>query len=376
MKISLVQNKKANNHTMSTKVLVCISGGIDSSLSTLLLKEQGYEVVAATFRVYDSIQESCMDKMKGCCSIETIAEAKYFAEKQGIEHHILDYRDYFEKTVIQNFISEYMQGHTPNPCVQCNAHIKWGKVLEFADSIHCQFIATGHYARVNDKNNRFALAKGRDEHKDQSYFLWMLTQQQLSRTIFPLGELTKDQVKQMALQRGYVKLAEKRESQEICFVPNNDYRDFLNHHTEQTKQEIRKGNFVTADGKIVGQHNGIAFYTIGQRKGLGVALGEPYYIVEIRKETNEIVLGKYEQLETKSFNVGHLNMISIPEFIDGMEVQVKVRYRTPAIKAKVFILNEKTVRLEAIDKIYAVTPGQSAVFYNNDEVLAGGIIVQ
>lgn len=360
---------------MNTRILVCVSGGIDSSLATLLLKEQGYEVVAATFRVYDSIQQSCLDKMKGCCSIETIAEAKYFAEQHGIEHYILDYRKHFENTVIQNFVNEYMHGHTPNPCVRCNAEIKWGKVLEFANSLNCQYIATGHYAKVGFQNNRFTLAKGKDIHKDQSYFLWMLTQEQLSRTIFPLGDYTKEQVKSMAAQRGYNTLLQKRESQEICFVPNNDYRTFLNEHVNLKNKHIKKGNFVTTEGKIVGQHNGIAFYTIGQRKGLGVALGEPYYIVNIRTKSNEIVLGKYEELEKKSFLVNQINMISIPQFVDGMNVQVKVRYRTTAIQAKVFYEDEHTIRVEAMDKIYAVTPGQSAVFYHQDQVLAGGIII-
>lgn len=359
---------------MSTKVLVCISGGIDSSLSTLLLKEQGYALVAATFRVYDSIQQSCLDKMKGCCNIETIAEAKYFAEQQGLEHHILDYRDYFSTSVIHNFVEEYLSGRTPNPCVNCNSEIKWGKVLEFAKSIGCDYVATGHYARVYSKNNRFALAKGKDSLKDQTYFLWKLNQDQLSKTIFPLGELTKEQVRKMAAERGFTKLAEKRESQEICFVPNNDYRLFLSENVPEINKIQKKGNFITTEGKIVGQHNGIAFYTIGQRKGLGVALGEPFYIVDIRKESNEIVLGRYEELKKKSFVVTQLNMVALAYFNEGMELTVKIRYRTKEIKAKVYSKSENTVEVVPLENVYAVTPGQSAVFYSGDEVLAGGII--
>ena len=360
---------------MSTKVLVCVSGGIDSSLSTLLLKEQGFDIIAATFRVYDSIQQSCLDKMKGCCSIETIAEAKYFAEQQGIEHYILDYRQYFADTVINNFINQYIDGKTPNPCVLCNAEIKWGKVLEFAHANGCQYIATGHYARVYKKNNRYVLAKGKDMLKDQSYFLWMLTQEQLAKTIFPLGELTKEQVRALVKESGFVKLAEKRESQEICFVPNNDYRTFLKERICEIQNKVKKGNFITTDGKIVGQHQGVAFYTVGQRKGLGIALGEPYYIVEIRKESNEIILGKYNELSKKSFKVAQLNMVAIDDFIDEMEVEVKVRYRTQPIKAKVFHLDHGVINVEPLEQVFAVTPGQSAVFYLNDEVLAGGIIV-
>jgi len=360
---------------MSTKVLVCVSGGIDSSLSTLLLKEQGFDIVAATFRVYDSIQQSCIEKMKGCCSIETIAEAKCFAEQQGIEHYILDYREYFAHTVINNFINQYIEGKTPNPCVLCNAEIKWGKVLDFALEKGCQYVATGHYARVYKKNNRYVLAKGKDELKDQSYFLWMLTQDQLAKTIFPLGELTKEQVRSMAKEKGFIKLAEKRESQEICFVPNNDYRSFLKERMSEIQNKVKKGNFITTEGKIVGQHQGIAFYTVGQRKGLGIALGEPYYIVEIRKDTNEIVLGKYEELQKKSFYVAQINMVAIDSFTDDMEVEVKIRYRTKPIRAKVYNTHNGQIMVKSIEPIYAVTPGQSAVFYKNEEVLAGGIIV-
>lgn len=359
---------------MNTKILVCISGGIDSSLSTLLLKEQGYDIVAATFRVYDGGQPYTSYNMKRYTDSETITEAKHFAQQIGIEHYILDYREYFANTIIDYFVKEYMQGRTPNPCVNCNYEIKWGKVLEFAESIGCDYIATGHYARVYKKNNRFVLAKGIDTTKDQSYFLWKLNQEQLSKTLFPLGDLTKQQVRKMAADRGFVKLSKKNESQEICFVPNNDYRSFLQSYVSDINKFQKKGNVITTDGKIVGQHNGIAFYTIGQRKGLGIALGQPYYIFDIKKQTNEIVIGKYNELEKKSFIVENLNMIALEHFVDGMEVYVKIRYRTKEFKAKVYNLSKNSVKVVPFDKVYAVTPGQSAVFYLHDEVLAGGII--
>ncbi|MCX7861998.1 MAG: tRNA 2-thiouridine(34) synthase MnmA [Bacteroidales bacterium] len=357
----------------TTKVLVCLSGGIDSSLTCLLLKEQGYEVIAATFRVYDTIQQGCLEKLKGCCSIETIAEAKSFAQSYNIPHHILDYREYFKDTVIQNFIYEYTHARTPNPCVICNYEIKWGKVLEFAQSLGCEYIATGHYAKVYQKHQRYILAKGNDILKDQSYFLWMLNQEQLSKTLFPLGNYTKEQVKTLALQKGLPYLVKKKESQEICFIPNNDYRSFLTIQFNHSNLQ-KEGNFVSTDGKILGKHKGIAYYTIGQRKGLGIALGTPYYIKEIRYHTNEIVLSTYEELAAKEFIIDNINYISIENFDDESIFDVKVRYRTTPFKAKLYHHDNNSVRVVPIDTVYAVTPGQSAVFYQSDEVMLGGLI--
>ncbi len=358
------------------KVLVSLSGGIDSSLSCILLKEQGYKVVAATFRVYDSIQQGCLEKMKGCCSIESIAEARNFAINNGMEHHILDYRDFFKQTVINNFIGEYTHARTPNPCVLCNYEIKWGKVLQFAQSIGCHYIATGHYARVYSKNNRMILARSIDQQKDQTYFLWMLTQQHLSKTLFPLGNFTKQQVRELALQKGFKELFKKKESQEICFIPDGDYRRFLKSQPSSHNALSKEGNFVSTNGEVLGKHKGIAHYTIGQRKGLGIALGAPHYVKEIRYETNEIVLSTYEDLVTKEFLIERPNFVSIADFDDGLIVDAKVRYRTPPVKVRLYHQPNNTIRVVPQEKVYAVTPGQSAVFYLNDEVLLGGIILQ
>lgn len=356
------------------KVLVCLSGGIDSSLAAMFLKEQGYEVIGVTFRTWDYISESCLEKQKGCCSIESIVEAKNFAEKIGIPHHVLDLRKHFEKTVIKEFVSEYMAGRTPNPCVRCNAEIKWGEVITLANELNCGFVSTGHYAQVRKENNRFVLSSGADETKDQSYFLWMLTQENLSRTIFPLGNWKKSDIKKKAAERGLVKLAEKRESQEICFIPKNDYREFLKEQVPDLDQKVGKGNFISSEGKVLGQHKGFPYYTIGQRKGLGIALGEPRFVFEIRPETNEIVLGKYSDLEKNEWYINRLNLIKYAQIDDGMEIDVKIRFRSAPVKATIYHKND-SYKLVTREPVYAVTPGQSAVLYEGNDVVGGGIIL-
>ena len=256
------------------KLLLAMSGGIDSSVSALMLLDK-YEITGATFRTYDSMKESCIAREKGCCTIESIMEAKRFAQSLGIEHHIVDFRERFAETVISNFVSEYLHGRTPNPCVVCNREIKWGIMLQKADELGCEYIATGHYARIMHENGRYFLRKGVDLSKDQTYFLWRLTQDNLSRTVFPLGEYTKDQIRAIADEKGFKALVKKRESQEICFVPDDDYRNFLRSQVPDIDEKIGEGDIVSTDGKVLGKHKGFPFYTIGQRKGLNVAVGHP-----------------------------------------------------------------------------------------------------
>jgi tRNA-specific 2-thiouridylase len=356
------------------KVLVCLSGGIDSSLAALILKEEGYEIHGVTFRTWDYVSESCWEKQKGCCSIESIVEAKQFAEKIGITHQVLDLRSHFEKTVINEFVSEYLAGRTPNPCVRCNAETKWGEVVNLANELGCQYVSTGHYARVRNENNRYILSAGLDESKDQSYFLWMLTQDNLARTLFPLGNRKKTDIKKEAAERGLVKLAEKRESQEICFIPKNDYREFLKERVPDLDEKIGPGNFISNDGKILGKHKGFPYYTIGQRKGLGIALGEPRFVLEIRPKTNEIVLGDYSELEKKSILIKNLNLIKYSAIDTELEVDLKIRFRSAPVKATILHQNE-SYSLVTNHSLYAVTPGQSAVFYEGSDVVGGGIIV-
>lgn len=340
-----------------------MSGGIDSSVAAMLLLEQGYELVGVTFRTFDSIRESCLAKEKGCCSVESIMEAKHLAEQLGFEHHILDFRSIFREHVISNFTSEYMHGRTPNPCVLCNSHIKWGELLRAADEYGCERIATGHYARIRKENNRFYLRRAADQKKDQTYFLWMLTEENLSRTIFPLGDLTKDQVRELARTHGFEKLSQKRESQEICFVPDNDYRRFL----QEQGCVIEAGDYINREGQVLGRHEGFPCYTIGQRKGLGIALGSPMFVTDIDAETNCVTLGSHDELYTRE-------VLIRDGFWRGRSdepVLAQIRYRSLPTQAN-YIPSEQKLIFD--EPVWAVTPGQSAVIYQDDCLVGGGFI--
>lgn len=352
---------------------MAMSGGIDSTVAAMLLLEQGYELVGVTYRTFDNISRGCMEKEKGCCSVDSLFEAKRMADELGFEHHILDIRQQFKDTVITDFISEYLKGRTPNPCVICNSTIKWGKLIETADDLGCQYIATGHYARIGQENGRYFLKKGVDGSKDQTYFLWTLTQENLARTIFPLGELTKPEVRKIALSHGHEKLSQKGESQEICFIPDNDYRIFLAAHVENYEEKYGPGFFVDTAGKKLGTHKGFPNYTIGQRKGLGIALGQPMFVVAIHPEDNTVVLGTKDELQGKTFYADKINLMKYAQIPEGLQVTAKIRYRNQGAPANLFHEGDslRVVFLEGIDSI---TPGQSAVFYENDDVVGGGII--
>lgn len=343
------------------RVLIAMSGGIDSSVAAMLLLEQGYELVGVTFRTYDTIRESCLAKEKGCCSVESIMEAKHLAEQLGFEHHILDFRETFRKYVIANFVDEYRHGRTPNPCVLCNSHIKWGELMAAADEYGCDMIATGHYARIAQKDGHYFLRRAVDTHKDQTYFLWMLTEENLRRTIFPLGDLTKDEVRAIALQHGFEKLSKKRESQEICFVADNDYRTFLASEGVETVA----GDYVDKDGKVLGRHSGYTCYTIGQRKGLGIALGTPAFVTKIDAERNQVTLGSHDDLFINEVRIGNNRFIG--DY--SRPVQAQIRYRSLPSEA-----HYNNGILTFIEPVWAVTPGQSVVIYQDDLLVGGGII--
>jgi tRNA-specific 2-thiouridylase len=296
------------------------------------------------------------------------------AVQHGFPHFILDIRDEFGDFVIDNFVEEYLAGRTPNPCVMCNTHIKWRALLKRADALDCEFIATGHYANIHQHTNgRFYLSKGLDETKDQSYVLWGLQQDLLSRTLLPLGNFRKTEIRQMAHDFGYPELAKKAESYEICFVPDNDYRGFLKKKVTGLEAQVEGGLFVDKTGKILGKHKGYPFYTIGQRKGLDIALGKPVYVTEIFPETNTVVLGDEEDLNRSVMQVNKINWIKYEGVSEGMEATTKIRYKDKGALSTLHP-NESGVEVRFFEEVKGIAPGQSAVFYEGNDVIGGGII--
>lgn len=356
------------------RILVAMSGGIDSSLAAVMLHEQGYEVIGMTMKTWDYATAGGSRKETGCCSLDSINDARNVAVSLGFPHYILDIREEFGDYVINHFTGEYLEGRTPNPCVLCNTHIKWDALLRRADKLGCEYIATGHYANIREENGRYVISKGLDENKDQSYALWGISQQSLSRTIFPLGGLRKTEIREMAMERGFFDLVNKSESYEICFVPDNDYRGFLKRRVEGLEEQVAGGEFVLEDGTIVGKHEGYPFYTIGQRKGLGIALGYPVFVTEIQKETNRVVLGQYKDLSRDGMWVSKLNMVKYADLLSKpTQTVTKVRYKDAGTPALIEQVGDK-MKVMFHEGVNGIAPGQAAVFYEGSDVIGGGWI--
>ncbi len=359
------------------KVIVAMSGGVDSSVAAVLLQQEGYEVIGVTMKTWGYMEDSAgaPKHANACCSLDAIFDAKAVANKYGFPHRVVDFSKRFEDTVIQYFIKEYLNGKTPNPCTLCNRKIKWEELLTIADEMDAKFIATGHYAvsGFDEKSGRYYLANAEDSHKDQTYALWGLTQQSLERTILPLGKYTKKEVREFA-EKFELTVANKPDSQEICFVTDNDYERFIRERVPEKVKEVEHGNIIY-HGKIVGKHKGIPFYTIGQRKGIGVTFGHPVYVKKIDAVNNIIEIGDKEELYSNEVVVEKINYISRGSFREGEIIIGKIRYNDTGTNAEVVENSKDKLIVKFLNPKLAVTPGQSAVFYDkNGYLLAGGII--
>ncbi len=358
---------------MSARVLVAMSGGVDSSVAAALLCEQGYEVVGVAMRLTAEASPSSAVRRATCCSHEDFEDARRVAERMDFPFYVIDLRADFAARVVGNFVSEYLGGRTPNPCVMCNREIKFDRLWSRARALEADFVATGHYAQIErDAGGRFHLRRGIDSTKDQSYFLFTLGQSELARTLFPLGAMTKSEVRERARALGLAN-ADKPESQEICFVPDGDYASFVERAVAPA--EIRRGSVVTADGQALASHGGVHRFTVGQRRGLGIAAGTPMYVSEIRAATGEVVVGPRDQLNAAGLVAGQVRMVDPVWFESGeVRLEVKIRYRHPALPARLRMLTGERAEIRFEHGGPAVTPGQACVFYRGDEVLGGGFI--
>jgi tRNA-specific 2-thiouridylase len=350
-----------------------MSGGVDSSVAAALLKEQGYDVIGVTLNLSPRIEGvEAWERDDSCCGLSAVEDARRVADRLGIPHYVLNFRDIFAEKVIANFLEEYRRGRTPNPCIRCNDHIKFGTVLLKARALQADLVATGHYARIttDPATGRRLLCKARDLQKDQSYVLYVLTQEELRRTIFPLGEMTKQETRELARRLG-LPVANKPESQEICFVSERRYSDFL---LKLAPDIARPGPIVDLDGRVLGEHRGIAFYTIGQRRGLGITSRETLYVIDLDAETGTVVVGPEEALYDRVLEADEVNMVSVPEIREPRRVQARIRYRMPDADAWVSQPTPDTLRIEFVQPQRAITPGQAVVCYDGDIVLAGGTI--
>ena len=347
-----------------------MSGGIDSSATCIMLQEKGYEVIGVTMWTWDIASQFSSPQQE---FPNYVIEAQQLAARLGIEHHVADVRKEFKEVIVKYFIDEYMNGRTPNPCVMCNPLFKERILCEWADRLGCEMIATGHYSRLEDINGHRYIVTGEDCTKDQSYFLWKLPQQYLKRMMFPLGGMTKQMVREYLAQKGFEAKAKGGESMEVCFI-DKDYREFLKEHCPDIDEKIGPGYFVDSKGLKLGKHKGCAYYTIGQRKGLDIALGKPVYVLKINAQKNTVMLGDVEDLLADYMLVDDVNVIDREELLACNNLSVRIRYRSRPIPCRLHFLDDGRLLVRFAQPASAITPGQSAVFYDGLRVLGGGFI--
>lgn len=345
---------------MSKKVIVGMSGGVDSSVTALLLKKQGYDVIGVTMETWDSGSEN------------PAIDAGRVADSLGIPHFVVDFREIFKQKVIEYFVGEYEKGRTPNPCIMCNRYVKWEALLHRASEFGADYVATGHYGRIIQlPNGRYSVAKSVSDGKDQSYVLYSLTQSELMHTLFPLYDYEKTEIRKIAVENN-IPVATKKDSQDICFIPNHDYAAFIEEYTGRVS---KSGNFVDTEGTILGKHNGITHYTVGQRKGLGIAFGEPKFVIGIRPETNEVVLGSREDLMIKEVLLNDVNYMAVADINGPVRATGRLRYSQKDMPCTLYKDADGMLRAVFDEPMRAATPGQAGVFYSDDCILCGGVII-
>jgi len=360
---------------MSKRVIVGMSGGLDSSVAAALLVEQGYDVVGITIKTYryEDVGGNVGNETS-CCSLDGINDARRVAARLGIPHYVYDFTETFGREIIEYFKEGYLAGDTPNPCVMCNRKIKWAEMLRRADSLGAEFIATGHYAKVrhDPDSGRLVLSRGNDAGKDQSYALWGLTQESLARTIFPLAELTKPESRQIAA-RFRLPVAGKRESYEICFIPDNDYKRFLKENVDGLETSVADGEIIR-DGRVIGRHNGYPFYTIGQRKGIGISAPEPLFVIGVYPESNRVEVGTADELMHRGLRADSLNLIKYETLDEPRRLTARIRYKDDGAEALCRTLPDGRLEVYFDEPRRAITPGQSVVLYEGNDVVGGGVI--